>query len=319
MTILKKAALAAATALVLQGAAPAAAPSAEAQADAEDIVVTARRSGIPVWHVRSETTSVILVGTIEGVTRDTKWDPASLESAIRKADRVMFPNMVEVAVSPFKMIGYLMKWRGQAKMDKGETLAAMMPRSDFARLAALQSRGVLDKGFERKHPLHLSMTLRGRARRGLGEGIDPNGFVRKVARKHKIEVVPLASLKGKPLAQDLFNSPAQRHIPCLLASIDVAEAGPEAVRAYSHAWAQRRVADALRSPVERPGLTCWPADLPLEAASRPHLKAGVRKLLAEPKVTLAVFSLRALAEPNGILDDLDAAGFDIQGPAWKSQ
>jgi hypothetical protein len=319
MTKLKKAAFAAAAALILQGAAPPAAPSAEAQANAEDIVVTARRSGIPVWHVRSDTTSVILVGVIEGVTKDTKWDPASLEAAIRKSDRVMFPNMVAVSVSPFKMIGYLMKWRGQSKMDKGRSLQQMLAPADFARLTALQGKGALDKGFERKHPLHLSMTLRGRARRGLGDGVDPNSFVRKVARKHKVEVVPIASLKGKPLAQDLFNSPAQRHIPCLLASIDVAEAGPEAVRAYSHAWAQRRVAEVLRSPVERPGLTCWPADLPLEAASRPHLKAGVRKLLADPRVTLAVFSLRALAEPNGILDDLDAAGFDIQGPAWKGQ
>jgi hypothetical protein len=32
---------------------------------------------------------------------------------------------------------------------------------------------------------------------------------------------------------------------------------------------------------------------------------------------VAVLSLRSLAEPGGVLDGLAAAGFDIQGPAWK--
>ena len=43
----------------------------------------------------------------------------------------------------------------------------------------------------------------------------------------------------------------------------------------------------------------------------------MKKLLAEPQVTVAVLSLRTLAERGGLLDGLEAAGFDIQGPAWK--
>jgi hypothetical protein len=43
----------------------------------------------------------------------------------------------------------------------------------------------------------------------------------------------------------------------------------------------------------------------------------MKQLLAEPQVTMAVLGLRTLAEPGGILDGLQAAGFDIQGPAWK--
>jgi hypothetical protein len=43
----------------------------------------------------------------------------------------------------------------------------------------------------------------------------------------------------------------------------------------------------------------------------------MKRLLTEPQVTMAVLGLKALAERGGILDGLDAAGFDIQGPAWK--
>ena len=42
----------------------------------------------------------------------------------------------------------------------------------------------------------------------------------------------------------------------------------------------------------------------------------IRRLLEEPQLTVAVVNLRALARRNGVLDDLAAAGFKIQGPRW---
>ena len=35
-------------------------------------------------------------------------------------------------------------------------------------------------------------------------------------------------------------------------------------------------------------------------------------------VTLAVAPLRLLAEPGGVLDQLEAAGLDPAGPTWKA-
>ncbi len=81
---------------------------------ADEIVVSARRSGIPVWRIKSDTATVVLVGTIAGVTTTTKWDSTGLVNELRKADRVMFPVSADVSVSPFAMIGYLFKWRRQA-------------------------------------------------------------------------------------------------------------------------------------------------------------------------------------------------------------
>jgi hypothetical protein len=40
--------------------------------------------------------------------------------------------------------------------------------------------------------------------------------------------------------------------------------------------------------------------------------------LSQDGVTLAVAPLRVLAEPDGVLDTLEAEGFEIVGPAWKS-
>ena len=60
---------------------------------------------------------------------------------------------------------------------------------------------------------------------------------------------------------------------------------------------------------------CWPTAEIVEPGD--ELTAEMKQLLAEPQVTVAVLTLRSLAEPGGVLDGLEAAGFDIQGPAWK--
>jgi uncharacterized protein YbaP (TraB family) len=123
---------------------PAAAQAPNAQA--EEIVVTAQRTGVPVWRVNSPTTTLVLIGSIDGVAKDTKWDPAALTETLRKADRVMFPSMMQVAVSPFSMVGYYMKFRKQGTLPKGQTLQTMLAPAQYERLAALQKRGVLKAG-----------------------------------------------------------------------------------------------------------------------------------------------------------------------------
>ena len=97
----------------------------------------------------------------------------------------------------------------------------------------------------------------------------------------------------------------------------MAEAGPAAVQARSDAWAARRVPDVLASPAEPVYQNCWPAGV--FAERNVELLPEMKRLLNEPQVTMAVLGLKALAERGGILDGLQAAGFDIQGPAWKAQ
>lgn len=313
-----KAALAATlVAAALAPGAGAAAQQAQQQQQVEDIVVTGRRSGIPVWHVYGPQGSVVLVGAINGVTKDTKWDPGALTEALRKSDQVLFPESLALEASPFAMIGYLAKWRAQATMPKGQTLAQMMRPEHFARLAALQKRGIIGKGFERKHPLHLAMTLRGYARGKAGETDGASAFVSRAVRKYKLKSVPITKRKAKGAAQDLFKGPAQAHLPCLLDSVSLVEAGAGAVQARSHAWAQRRVPQVLNSPAERPHQSCWPSTLMETYAPQAQVRATVRGLLAQPKVTVAVLDLHTLGRAGGLLDELQAAGFEVQGPRWK--
>jgi hypothetical protein len=134
------------------------------RAQAEDIIVTGRKSGVPMWTVRSDTTTLVLVGGINGVSKTTRWDPAALTEALRKADRVMFPQSYALTASPFRAIGWIAKWNKMGSLPKGQSLTAIAGPQAARRLAALRAKNMVGAGYDRRHPLHLSMNLRDKAK-----------------------------------------------------------------------------------------------------------------------------------------------------------
>jgi uncharacterized protein YbaP (TraB family) len=298
----------------IAAASSAQAPTA-AQSQANEVVITGRRSGVPLWTVRSDQTTLVLVGAIEGVSKTTYWDPAALTAALRKADRLMFPEMQEFTASPFKMIGWLAKWKAMASLPKEQTLGQFVGPNEMRRLAALAAKGKVRRDYQNRHPFHLAIELREKATGDIKYGKTVYQTARAVARQYKLTLVPIARGKAKPLAKDLFTSTPGEHVPCLMAALALAEAGPSAVQARSVAWAARRVLDVMRSPADGVNQSCWPSEL--IGRPSPELAGQMKQLLAEPEVTVAVLSLHSLAETGGLLDQLEAAGFDIQGPAWK--
>jgi uncharacterized protein YbaP (TraB family) len=313
--MLKYIGAAAMAAIALESSAPAQKAGGD-RAQAEDIVVTGRRSGVPMWTVRSDSTTLVLVGGINGVSKTTRWDPAALTEALRKADRVMFPQSYALTASPFRAIGWIAKWNKMGSLPKGQSLSVLAGPRSARRLAALRARGMAPANYDQRHPLHLSQELRSRAKGDIDYSRDVAEYSRSAARKHKLaEVVPIQRSKAKPVVKDLFASTPEDHLPCLDAALTMAEAGPAAIQARSDAWAARRVRDVLNSPADPVYERCWPSGV--FAEREVGLVPQMKQLLSEPQVTVAVMSLRTLAEQGGLLDSLQAAGFDIQGPVWK--
>src|SRR5919202_1962980 len=93
------------------------------QAHTDDIVITAKRSGAPMWTVRSDTTTLVLVGAINGVSKTTLWHPEALTEALRKADRVVFPEAHGYTASPFSLIGWLAKRNAMGSLPEGPSLS----------------------------------------------------------------------------------------------------------------------------------------------------------------------------------------------------
>src|SRR5688572_4686673 len=180
--MLKMIGAAAMAGLALASAAPAQ-NRADDRAQVEDIVVTGRRSGAPMWIVRSDTTTLILVGGINGVSKTTKWDPTALTEALRKADRVMFPQSYALTASPFRAIGWIAKWNAMGSLPKGQSLSAIAGPQAMRRLTALRAKSMVRADYDRRHPLHLSMDLRDRAKGDIDYGRDVAEYARNAAKK----------------------------------------------------------------------------------------------------------------------------------------
>jgi len=125
-------------------------------------------------------------------------------------------------------------------------------------------------------------------------------------------------MQGDDLIEDLLTAAPQTRIPCMHAAIAAAEAGPEAVEARGLAWTRFEVAEVMASPIQRAVDQCWPWGDP---TAGPQLRAAwveaIETALGEDGVTLAVTPLGLLAEPGGVLDQLEAQGAVIEGPPWR--
>ena len=299
-------------------AAPLPAQSSGPAADArvEEILVTGRRSGVPIWRVHGPRTTIVLVGAIADVTKSTRWDPGSLVAALQKTDRVMFPAYQLPSLNPISLVKTYSRFKSHSNLPKGQTLASLMPPAQFQRLVALRNRGILKPGFERTHPFHVALALRKYALGREKYGTSPRSYVNWAVQKYKLSAVPIKRVKIGAVARDFFAIPAREHVPCLIDAIRLAEAGQGAIPAWSKAWAERRVPEVIASPAERVHQSCINLnDGP--GSDLAELKPSVRSLLADPRLTVAVLDLHDLATRGGILDDLASAGFKIQGPAWR--
>ncbi|HEX8471348.1 MAG TPA: TraB/GumN family protein, partial [Brevundimonas sp.] len=121
-------------------------PAPEAATALEDVVVTARRSGAPMWEVRRGDSTVLLVGEIRGVPAATPWRPDALEAATLRADRVFSGMRVQASFSDlFRLI-----WRSRTfvSLPEGKTTADYLPPEWQVRLSALEVR--YDQDYSRR-------------------------------------------------------------------------------------------------------------------------------------------------------------------------
>lgn len=306
------------SALVFVAPAAAQIPAGEPPAtEVEEIIVTARRAGAPIWTVERDGSTLILVGAISGVPRDMSWRPDALEDATARADLILLPQEARASVADlFRII-----WRARTigLMPQGQTYADHLSPQWAARLEAQNA----DERNDRWKTTSLLFTaidlLRDRAGFGQGrEGDDAVDVVRRAARRGRVEARPIGIVRGDEVIDSLIRAPQSAHVPCVQAAIESAEAGPNAARDRAEAWRRLRVADVVASPIDRALYECWPWGDP-DVAPQLHEQwaAAVETAMVSPGVTLGVAPVRLLAAEGAVLDQLEARGFEVEGPEWK--
>lgn len=282
----------------------------------EDVIVVARRSDVPIWEVSKGDRALILVGAIGSVPRDLDWNPAGLEAATARADRILYPPEGRASLAD---VGRLL-WRSRTifRLPGETTTADHLPADLQVRLDTLMA-GERNQDWRRRSFLILSDDLLERAGYQRG-GRTAVAVVRDAAREADIEGRPVGFLRGDEIVENLIVQPPSAYEPCVAASIAAAEAGPETFAERAEAWRRKQVVEVVANPADLALSQCWPwGDPEIGPQLRGLWLTALSEAVGQPGVTLAVAPLRLLAEPGGVLDGLEADGFEIVGPEWRAE
>lgn len=289
----------------------------DAPSQVEEIVVVARRAGLPIWTVRRGDEGVlILAGMIREVPKDFEWRAQALEDAVTRSDRVLFAQ--EGRASPADIFRILWRSRTIAILPDDTRAADYLSVEDMARLTALMA-GQRNDNWQRTSFLLTAIELI-KDKGGEKDAKSPRieRAVERAARRAGVKTHHIGVVRGNELVETLISAPPQTHIPCLDAAMSVAEYGPTAVSDRAAAWSRLDVKGVLASPVDLAMDVCWPwGDPEVRPRARAEWVNAISTAIADEGVTLAVAPVRTLGEAGGVLDMLVAAGFEIDGPDWK--
>lgn len=283
----------------------------------DEIVVLARRSGAPMWTVTRGDSTLILVGAITGIPRNLAWRPDDLEAAAARSNQILSPPEGRVSVSDiFRII-----WRARTigMMPEGQTSADYLTPDYQARLESIMA-GERNQDWRTESLLLVGFQLmQDKAGYRAGRsGDDAMDVIRRAARRARVPVRPVGTVRGDELVESLITAPQTTHVACVEAAILAAEQGPDSARIRAEDWRALRVADVVASPIDRALNQCWPwGDPEIAPQLRQQWAAAIETALVSPGVIMGVAPIRLLAEEGGVLDGLEARGFDVIGPEWK--
>lgn len=286
------------------------------QAETEEVVVTARRSGAPMWEVRSGGATVLLVGEIADIPKATPWRPARLEAATARAQQVILGTRAKI--SPGDIFRLLFKGGKLRRLPDGRRVADYLSPAQQRRLWRIEQR--TGQRYEGQSLLVTAFDLLTKELAFNRDTTDnATDVVRRAAKRAGIATRPIGTVRGEDLLDSLFNAPPASHVPCLDAAMSAYDGGREGVLRRGSDWTAFDVPGVMASPLETALGRCWPwTDGRFSGELRQQWGDAVQDALARPGVTLAVVPLRVLAERGGVLDRLEARRVEIKGPAWRS-
>ncbi|KPP82462.1 TraB/GumN family protein [Erythrobacter sp. HL-111] len=279
------------------------------------ILVTAQRSGAPMWTIDTEEGAIILVGEIRAVPQATPWRPDRLEEAVGESQRVILRSRPKF--SPGDFFRVMFRAGRFLKLPDKSVAGDYLDEAQRARLAALEAE--YDKDYDRSSFLMTGFDLLARRLDFNDDTLDDaTEVVKDAAKKADVEIIRPPRFRGEDLLDSLSEADPRSHIPCLEAAMTATEIGPEIIEARGLAWRRFDIPGVMENPLEIALGSCWPwADPQLGEEIRGIWVDSITQAMGEDGVTVAVVPLRVLAEPDGVLDMLEGQGAVIMGPDWR--
>jgi uncharacterized protein YbaP (TraB family) len=290
----------------------------------EELTVTGRYPGPPLWKVSQGTHELWIFGTLSVIPKDITWGSVIVERVIARADEVLRPPGVDAwARNPFRYPALFFRARKLSRNEDGAALATVLPPEIYARYAVVRDRYDAPRNLEQQRPAIVAGRLFARAidAAGLTSGRKLQGSIDHLVREARVRTTD-TEIRADPgelidAAENLSKSAEIECFATVLASIENDLPG---IVERARAWAVGDIAALRRFD--------YP-DIEGECLSFAATSAGLRdtllkaqdawldaaeRALAANQTTFATLSVADLLRADGPLARLRERGYEVREP-----
>lgn len=294
--------------------------------EAEAVVITGEREGPRVWRATKDGREIVILGALSPLPRGVTWRSPAVERLVGESDIVM-PDQVTLAlggVGPLEMVRLMIDIRSLSRNAEGARLRDVLPSDLHARFSALRRRyGQDDQEWERLRPFAAAAALREEAFER--ERLQSASVPEQIERLAKRADVPWSPVRiehrgdVRAIIKQASANVAELELACLRETVEMLEQDMPNLRARATAWARGDVAALRRLPTPPQRLACAnvlraaPELAALMDQAEARWWSAVEDASAKHGSVFVVASIDRILT-GGILRDLEAKGFAIEGP-----
>jgi len=300
---------------------PAAIAEPPAPALMDEIVVTGERAGPGMWHVHYGSADVWLLGALSPLPRGITWRSRQVEQILAGASQVLVQKPFEISMP--RILWVLLTERNVVLETGGKRLKDALPPPLYERFATLRRKYTDDPTkWEHYRPIVAAAFLQQAAFRqiGLSMRLDLGAAVRLLAKERHVRVEELKVAAVGDMLDALKTMPAATEDTCVDASLVTMESALPRLIERAQAWVDGNIERLQTLPLPKEVDACRDAldagrgALDMIARMRQSWLFAIEKYLRGTGTTIAVVNLDLMLEHGGLLDELRAAGYQIEAP-----
>jgi uncharacterized protein YbaP (TraB family) len=290
----------------------------------DELTVTGRYPGPPLWKVSAGTHELWIFGTLSVIPKDITWGSVIVERVIARADEVLLPPGVDAAArNPFRYVGLFFRVRKLTRNEDGAPLKDVLPVDLYARYAAIRDRYDGPRSLEHERPVVVAGRLYARAidASKLTFGGKLGTSIERLARDAHVKRTD-TEIRADP--GDLLDAAQalsrQAEIDCFVTVLASIENDLPGIAERARAWAVGDI-DALRRfdypDIEGECLSFAGTSEGLRATLRRAEDAwldAAQRALAANGTTFATLGVGDLLRPDGPLARLRELGYEVREP-----
>lgn len=290
----------------------------------EELVITGKRPGPPLWRVSRNGSTLWIFGVPDTLPKKLVWDPASVNAIMQDSQAYLSPPNISASVSnPLRAIGVLRTFGKLKKLDDSQRLKDVVPAPLYAQFTAVAAQFRLSQRHTKKlRPMYAAEALTEQAlkKSGLRDSEHLEEQIKKIAKRRKVPVISSSrSIDMDSLFKILESPSLDAELTCLQITVEAVGTDLQQAVLRAQAWAD---GDALLlSSLDYPDVnsSCVqnlfnsPAAVALMAQANQAWLTSAAKVLEMNETSFASLPMRELVREDGLLKQLEQRGYKVRG------